>query len=113
MKINVGEQTVSYNIALGTTDFFHMAYVYDGTNIYGYVNGALVGGPVAASGDGTGTYGDRFYIGAIEISPYYYASEIIDECVVWNVALSAAEVTKVYSGWKPKGGFSGGQPWIF
>lgn len=97
-KDGVGGQTATYNLTMGTSDFYHLVLTYDTSNILGYLNGVKVAGPTAASGNGSGsaTYSGvgYFYDGYA----YSYASSLIDETVFWNVALSAEEVAQVYVG---------------
>lgn len=91
-------QVATYNLTMGTSDFYHLVLTYDASNIRGYVNGSAVAGPTAASGSGTGTatYSGvgYFYSGYT----YSYASSLIDEVVFWNVCLTAPEVAQVYAG---------------
>ena len=93
-KCGVAVQGISYTATMGTSDWYHLVLTYDNTNIKGYVNNSLKD-TVAASGNGTGTNADAFYIGGFGTANYY-ASSLIDEVIVWNTALTAAEVSTVY-----------------
>lgn len=63
-RMGAGEDMVTYDVTLGTSDFYHLVMTYDGTSIRAYVNGALVGSPVASSGVGSSGGADKMYIGA-------------------------------------------------
>ncbi len=82
-----------YNIALGTSNWYHLVMTYDGSNVRGYLNGALVGGPTSSSGNGSAGGSDKFTIGG-EAS--WYASCMIDDVSIFNRALTAAEIETIY-----------------
>ena len=94
-KWNVAHQGPYYNVALGT-GWNHIVYTYDGTNVRGYLNGALVAGPTAASGNGSGVLTDSFTLtGAADA----VAGDVSKEDVAFfNRALTAAEVLSLYQG---------------
>lgn len=92
-KWNVAHEGPVYNITLGTGTWFHIVYTYDGTNVRGYVNGALVAGPTAASGNGSGVQGDSFVL-----SSHPSGAVKIDDVCVFNRVLTAAEVLSLYQG---------------
>lgn len=95
-KNGVGSNDVYFNITMGTNNFYRLALTYDNTNLCGYVNGTSIGS-IAASGNGTTGYGNAFNIGYNGPSNDSYASALIDEVIVNNVALSAAEIRKDYA----------------
>ena len=88
--------TAAYvTIALGTTDWAKLTLVYDGTNIYPYVNGVIAATPVAASGSGTFNPGSYFVIGSgADLS---CASIMADEVVVFNTAETATNIRRRYA----------------
>jgi hypothetical protein len=97
---NVGGSSAYYTVTLGTSNFTHIVYTYDGTDIRGYVDGSLVAGPTAASGSGSAGAIDIFQI----MSFYAYgtyteriASSIVDEVGIWTRAISNSEVTSLYN----------------
>jgi hypothetical protein len=94
-KYGGADTSIYYTVTLGTANFYNIILTYDTANINCYLNGSLVAGPSAASGNGSGCL-DMFRIGA-DIAGANLASALIDETIVWNVALSLPEVTKVYS----------------
>lgn len=100
-----GVVTVSivYNITLGTTNWYHIAFAYDGSNFIGYVNGVAVIDPTAASGNGTSGF-TKFQIGAEPSVPTNFASMIADECKVYNEGLSANQIMNLYR-YGRRGGF--------
>ena len=94
-KWNVAHQGPTYNVALGT-GWNHIVYTYDGTNVSGYLNGALVAGPTAASGNGSGGLSDSFTLSASTVGIVGIVTH--DDVAVFNRALTAAEVTSLYQG---------------
>ena len=73
-----------------TNVWHHLAGVYDGVNAWFYVDGALVGGPVSASGFGpNGTQPLR--IGATTIPNRTFMGGV-DEVAFYNTALSATTI---------------------
>jgi hypothetical protein len=96
-KTGVSQDGVGYfNYDPGTTDWHHYALTYDGTNIRGYIDGTLQLSPVAVSGNGSSTLADKVTIGA----DYYGTkfSGVVDDVAIFNTALSAGNITSLYSG---------------
>lgn len=100
-KAGVGDQGPKYTITMGTSDWYHLVYTYDGTNVRAYINGSLVGGPTAASGNGSTTVsssgfsiGDRIYSGGALGNK---VRGIQDEVGLWSRAITADEVTALYN----------------
>ena len=91
-KWNVAHEGPYYNVALGT-GWNHIVYTYDGTNVRGYLNGVLVAGPTAASGNGTGTP-----TAAFTITPNPSGACQFDDVAFFNRALSLAEIEALYRG---------------
>ena len=52
VKSGVAQQGPTYAFTPTAGRWYHIAITYDGTNVRGYVDGALVAGPTAASGNG-------------------------------------------------------------
>ena len=99
-KGGVGAQGPTYTITLGTSTWYYITYTYDGTNVRGYVNGSLVAGPTAASGNGSAnatngfSIGDRIFLGGALGNK---ASSIQDETGLWSRALSDSEISELYN----------------
>jgi hypothetical protein len=74
----------------------HVAGVYDGTNLYTYVNGALAAGPVHVPGT-IGSSGNDLNIGHDASNPSRYFNGLIDEASVYSNALSAAQILSIYN----------------
>ena len=91
IKQGVANQGDYYNITMGTSDWYHIVYTYDGTNIRGYVNGVLVLGATAASGNGTAATTSTVTIGS-NVSYSSASNSIIDDVAIFNTALSAANI---------------------
>lgn len=99
--LNVGGSWVAFNCAstLATGVWYHVAMVYDGSNLRGYVNG-LQDGAVSASGT-VQTTDYPFRIGAYApingIGSKAYLAGRVDEVSVYNRALTASEIHAIYS----------------
>lgn len=91
-KWNVAHEGPYYNVALGT-GWNHIVYTYDGTNVRGYLNGVLVAGPTAASGNGSGAP-----TAALTLVPNPSGACRFDDVAIFNRALSLAEVESLYRG---------------
>lgn len=95
-KMNVADQDFTYNLTMGTADFYHIALTYDGSTLRGYVNGSEVGF-VNASGDGAAVGVDSIKIGVSDngSSLEAYASIIADDVAYFSRALSEIELTQI------------------
>lgn len=95
-KQNVSNNTFYYNVTLGTTNWHHIVYTYDGTTMKGYYNGAEVVSQ-ALSGNGISVATDSFTIGQ-DLGQVYngYASAYIDEVGVWTRAITGNEVLNLF-----------------
>jgi len=91
---NDGLANTAHGGVPSTTSWTHLVGVYDGTNTYLYVNGAAFSasssGYVANYNDGVNAAGP-LTIGARSSLDNYFSGRV-DEAVVYNRALSAAEV---------------------
>jgi len=99
-KFGGASQSFTYNITLGTTDFYHLAICYDGSNFIGYVNGVNVGN-ANASGSGSVGIVNRFKIGAIDDGSggeSAFASILADDVALFNTQLTQEEVLQHYRG---------------
>ena len=80
--MQVGAQcsvSISYNITLGTSNWYHLAWVRTNNTLYGYVNGVLVGSGAGCSVTaGTGVYVNGFTIGSYQ-GGGAYTNALIDE----------------------------------
>lgn len=110
-KYGVASETALISATLGISAFHHIVYTYDGTNIVGYYDNTSFS--AAASGNGSSTLTNYFTIGANNGAAF--TSAIIDEVIVWNKALTSAEVDTVYkiSSYPKAGGLGYGNPWIY
>lgn len=95
-KQNVSNNTFYYNVTLGTTNWHHIVYTYDGTTMKGYYNGIEVVSQ-ALSGNGISVAIDSFTIGH-DLGQVYagYASALIDEVGVWTRAITGNEVLNLF-----------------
>jgi hypothetical protein len=103
-KNYVGADNALYSLSsgLGTADWHLFALTYDGTNLRGYLDGSLVAGPTSASGSGTtqGTSGASILCEVLGASGgvNMRASAIADDVAFFSRALTAAEVSSLFTG---------------
>ena len=77
----------------------HLVFVRSGDLLYGYSNGASLGAPVSVAGK-LFPGGSTFYVGAHAAFGSYGEWQItggVDEVGVWNRALTASEVARLYN----------------
>src|SRR5574337_456611 len=81
---------------LSTSTWYHVAFVYDGTDMRLYLNGSLDCTPVSYS---SGIYNGTadFCIGIASDKTSHRINGIVDDVAVWNRALSSTEVTALYN----------------
>lgn len=93
-----GATSLTYNITLGTSDWTHILYVYDGTNIEGFVNGASVG-TQAASGNGTdAATPNRTTIGIFAYNLISHPASILaDNCIARNTIQTDDYIATLYN----------------
>lgn len=88
LKANVGGTNTNYTVTLGTSDWYHLAYVRESNVPKIYLNGALVVSGTA----GSGTSGDnRVYIGR-QTDGSNDAQCSYDDFAIFSRALSTAEI---------------------
>lgn len=98
LRSGVADDTFTYNITFGLSNFYHVVYAYSGTNLIGYVNGSNIGN-VNSSGNGSSSQTDLFRIGASDGAvPSGLLDAIVDEVGVWSRQLTSDEVTSLYNG---------------
>lgn len=97
-RIREGVDTVGYthSLTMGTTNKYHLALTYDGTNVRGYVDGTLVGTSASATGNGTGGV-SAFRIAAFAGGSGGFASIISDDVAVFDRVLTADEIANLAS----------------
>ncbi|MBI5360467.1 MAG: DUF2341 domain-containing protein [Planctomycetes bacterium] len=79
----------------------HIVGIYNGTTVYLYVDGNLIGTPQALTGNMS--YAVPLYIGTYAgTTGTYNFSGLIDEVRIYNRALSASEITARYAAGVPK-----------
>ncbi len=102
--VSNNERVVSFSMGSG---FHHVGLTYDGTNLKMYADGNQLGTNLACSGNGGTGSTNMFMIGWDNNQKLtnIYASVIVDECVVWNVALTATEILNLYKQYKASGNF--------
>lgn len=101
ITINRGQSCVTNNLTtfnqtLSNGTLYHLVYTYDGTNENFYVNGSLVSGPTAKSGNGVACGANITVLGARgDIA--FFAEGLEDEVGIWNRAITSGEVTTLYN----------------
>jgi hypothetical protein len=94
-KLGVADNILTYNLTMGTSNWYHFLMTFDGSNCRIYVNGALVG-TVASSGNGTFTsFSDAFNIG--NTGTTYLNGHMVDLTFIQNRVWSASEIQKYYT----------------
>ena len=115
--IDVGSTKIAYaGSAISDTNWHHVLGLYDGSNVYVYLDNSA-GTPVVASGNLDASTADmRFGDYAGGGSGQY--GGLLDEVLIWDRAITSGERTTVYnggageeypfapSGWDLKGGLS-------
>ncbi len=81
---------------LTTGTWYHVAVVYDGTDIRLYLNGSLDCTPVSYS---SGIYNSTadFCIGIASDKTSHTINGVVDDVAVWNRALTTSEITALYN----------------
>lgn len=110
VREGAGEDIASYTVTLGTSNWYHVAMTYDASNVNGYVNGALVAGPTASTGNGSSGGSNDFVVG-ISSGGANASSNIIHSVRVWNTALTAAQVADEARSFQPVHAFSNLKYW--
>lgn len=85
--------TGSTTISAGT--WYHVVLIYDGSDVYLYVNGSSDATPVAQTGN-TKDLDDAPAIGSHSGADFW--DGIVDEVGIWNRSLNSSEITQLYNG---------------
>ncbi len=85
-KLGVGQNAITYVTTLGTTNWHHIVFTYDASNLKLYVDG-VYRGTVAATGNGSSGGTDGMAIGS-DTPAGAYAWAQIDAVGFWSKALS-------------------------
>lgn len=92
----IADDSISYNITLGTSNWYHLTLTYDGSTMKMYVNGVeQASGNYSGSGNTGAT--NAFVIGSNYSGLANYASAVIDDVAVFNKKLAPAEVSNLYN----------------
>ena len=98
---NTANNVYYHTATLGTSNWHHLVYTYDGTTMKGYYDGTEVVSQ-NLSGNGASGTGDGFGIGGSNRGGgpewFGYSSCYTDEVGVWTRALTGNEVLNLYKG---------------
>ncbi|MCK5059896.1 MAG: fibronectin type III domain-containing protein [Candidatus Pacebacteria bacterium] len=82
-----------YTVNLNIEQWYHTALTYDGTYIRGYLDGSLVAGPTAQSGNGVSCGSQYTFIGALDSSgSTEHFDGLIDDVRIWTSVRTGAEI---------------------
>jgi len=96
-KSSIIDQSFTYNVTLGTSNWNHIVFVFNGSNLLtGYLNGSSIGSVAITAGSGSGTISDALAIGA-NVDGAVYSSCLIDDVGCFNRELTSGEVTALYN----------------
>ena len=96
-KPGVANETGNYRLPFVVGDWHHICLTYDGTTMKGYING-VERISFAASGNGSATETTQAVIGSANVgSANQLAQGIIDDVGVFSRALTATEVSTLYT----------------
>lgn len=93
-NLNVGTYGYDYNVTTSAqiNTWYHIVAVFDGTNLYGYLNGHLaISGPATAN-----TIASRFNIGR-QTNDIQYWNGNISQAQIYNRPLSAQEIRQNFN----------------
>ena len=97
VNINGGWHYFDCNTTLASNTWYHVAMVYDGANLIGYVNGVADGQTQVGPGN-INVSANPLRIGVYSPGQSYaYFAGLIDELSIYGRALSQAEIQAVYS----------------
>ena len=97
LRQNTANDQFTYDITLTIGTWYHIAYTYNGSTVTGYLNGVSIG-TASSSGNGSSSagYTNGFFIGSAFDSSNFLTGSA-DEVSIWQRALSADEVNKIYN----------------
>jgi hypothetical protein len=92
LKNGATDDNGTYAISLGTTLWHHFVLVYDGTNVTGYVDGALAMSAVPSSGNGTAPPAQGLFLGSVPRFATLYAPVKFSNFAIFNYAKTAGQI---------------------
>ena len=95
VSTTAGQTNVLVNSLLTAGSWSHTVMTYNGTATVGYFDGSYRG---QVANTGTVNNPDGLYLGAQHDGAGQFFDGLIDECYLWNRALSPEEVTELYNG---------------
>ena len=107
LRQNVLNQTASYAVDLGTTNWHKLEMTYNGSTATLYLNGTSVAS-VSASGNGASNVSDHFFLFAVQNgigTVAFYCPALIDESRVTKLARSSDWISTEYQNQNDNGAF--------
>jgi len=95
-KLGVVDQQFTVTKTLWTSNYYHMAYTYNGSTVTGYIDGVGVWS-VSASWTGSPVTPNEFNIWSWYDSTTFPANAIIDEVIVENTVWTPTQMQKYYT----------------
>ena len=96
---------LNYTLDIGTTNFYNLIYVFNGSTVEGYVNGVSVGTVSATSTTYNNNTNNGFGLASYDGGVANFASVLIDDVSVFSRALTASEASSIYTGNFSSGNF--------
>ena len=93
-RFGITTDQAMFNITLGTENFYHIAYTYDGSRIRLFINGIMVASTTSTGSGTSGTVPTTFFIGRGGAT---FTSVMYEELAVWGRALSINEISRYYN----------------
>ena len=90
---SVNKVSITPNIPLNIGQWYHIAFIYDGLNLFLYLNGELVGSAINSSGIFNGYI--PIEIGSVQGGGYKLNGSV-DELGIWNRALAPESILNLY-----------------
>jgi hypothetical protein len=90
-----GPTTARYTDGITDTKWHHVMGVYNGTNVLVYVDG-IMGGTVGTLTGNTASSAMSMFVGS-ESGSLYFWNGTIDDVMIFNRSLSAAEISNIYN----------------
>ncbi len=97
LRVGIADATGTYNVDLGTADFHHLVWTYDGSTVKGYLDN-VERASFAASGNGSSVAATKLCLmGGRNDNTTNNFLGVIDDVGLFDRNLTSAEVTTLYN----------------